>query len=294
MKSSCRRGIAALLPILALTPLAAGAQFGNFEDLGLANKTELSVVVTEGNSNTETFGFKHALTRTWTRSRYRLRLEGVRADTGDDRFALVDASAPDGFVVVEPEPEVDVEKYLVENRYDRRIGSGRAFWNVGLTWDRNRDAGILNRYVAFAGAGHLWFRDEGRGEFYTTYGLSYTDREEETPDPTKDERFLGARLGWFYERKLGSVTTYTNEWRFNSNLSRFSDFASDMTNAVAVSMNERLALKVSLQWLYNHEPALETIDLVEIIDGTTTKVGSVQVHKKPSDLVFNTALVLSF
>jgi hypothetical protein len=41
-----------------------------------------------------------------------------------------------------------------------------------------------------------------------------------------------------------------------------SDYSFDMVNSVAVAMSKRLALKVSLQWLYNSEPALEEVDVV--------------------------------
>ncbi|MEE2778374.1 MAG: DUF481 domain-containing protein [Acidobacteriota bacterium] len=278
----------AWLSLLAAAPVVA--QFGEFEELGMTSATELSLVATEGNSSTETFGFKHALGRTWQRSRYRLRLEGVRASTRDQRFAVVDPTDPGGFAVVEPSSRPDVEKYLIENSYDRRVGDGRVFGNTGITWDRNRDAGILNRYVLFAGTGHLWHKDD-RKEFFTTYGLSYTDREETTPDPAKDDTFGGARLQSFYKRQLGAVTTVTHDWRINTNFSDFSDYTSDMTQAVAVSMSKRLAIKLSLQWLYNNDPALETIDLVEI-DGTL--VGRVNVRKKRTDLVLTTSLVVTF
>ena len=287
------RAGSALVTILVLTAGTANGQFEGFGEPGLVNETELSLVVTEGNSNTETLGFKHLLRRTWERSRYRLKLEGVRANTADDRFALVDTDAEGGFVLIEPPSEIDVEKYLIENRYDRRIGDGRAFWNVGAGWDRNRDAGILSRYTGFAGAGHLWIENE-KGELSTTYGLSYTIREEETDDPEKDDNFGGARLGLSFERALGAVTKYTSELAFNTNFKDPDDYSSDLTNAVAVAMSDRLALKLSLQWLYNSEPALESIDLIEIADGSETTVGTVDVRKKPSDLVLNASLVISF
>ena len=71
-------------------------------------------MVTSGNSDTETFGFKNFLRHRWERSQFRLRLEGVRSKTADDRFAVVDfgelpSDPPDDFdlnelpfTVVEP------------------------------------------------------------------------------------------------------------------------------------------------------------------------------------------------
>ena len=62
-----------------------------------------------------------------------------------------------------------------------------------------------------------------------------------------------------------------------------------MTNSIAVGINSRLALKVSLQWLYNNFPALEEIDLLGAEEGAT-----VMARKEKLDTIFSTSLVISF
>ena len=89
----------------------------------------------------------------------------------------------------------------IENRYDRNI-SERFFWNAGVSWERNKNAGILNRYIGFAGVGNRWWSREDL-KFSTTYGLSYTDREDEVQDPLKDDTFVGFRFGWEYLNQWG-------------------------------------------------------------------------------------------
>ena len=101
---------------------------------------------------------------------------------------------------------MDVANSLLRGSYERNITS-RFFWNTGASWDRNDDAGILNRYIVHAGVGNTWV-DIMRRRFATTYGLSYADREEEEPDPEKDRRFAGARLGWNYTEKFNAGTTF--------------------------------------------------------------------------------------
>jgi hypothetical protein len=81
-------------------------------------------------------------------------------------------------------------------------------------------------------------------------------------------------------------------------------------------MSKRVALKVSLQWLYSHEPALEDVDVVariEIVDPdgipgngdeffrTVTEGGAeiefddeAQIRKEELDQVFRTSLVITF
>ena len=80
-------------------------------------------------------------------------------------------------------PELDAANYLVGGDYERKI-SAAWFWNAGASWYRNDDAGILNRYIVFGGVGNTW-ADNQRRRFVTSYGVSYTDREEEEPDPER-------------------------------------------------------------------------------------------------------------
>ena len=100
--------------------------------------------------------------------------------------------------------------YLLRGSYERNI-TPRFFWNTGASWDRNDDAGILNRYIVHAGVGNTWV-DIERRRFATSYGISYTDREEEKPDPEKDRRFAGARLGWDYMEQFNAGTTFDNKF----------------------------------------------------------------------------------
>ena len=296
---------------------------GGERELGWSNATDLSLVFTEGNSAARTLGFANRLQRVWPRSRLEIDATGVRSGTSDDRFFLVDpgfvfpvGATPDdlSFQFVKPAPTADVATYLLGGRYDRNL-TERVFWNVGVSWDRNEDAGILHRYIAFAGVGNIWSETETR-QFSTSYGLSYTDREEENPDPEKDRRFGGARLGWDYLERLGSATVFESDFTTNINIAKGSDYSFTTTNSVTVSMNAVLSLKVSLQFLYENEPALETgLDVIAHIDlidpdgipgsgdelfetvtegGTRIVLDSADALKDKLDTIFRTALVITF
>jgi hypothetical protein len=287
-----------------------------------ANETELSIVFTQGNSDTNTVGFKDTLTRRWSDASFRLKLEALRSDTSDDWFEQVDpgftwlpgeSAPPTTSKLVKPKSEPDVGTYFVEGRYDRTIRKSLN-WHAGLSWDRNMDAGILGRTIVFGGLGNLWW-DRDDLKFQTSYGLSWTDRKEETPDPEKEEQFTGVRLGWTFRKKFGEVTTYTNDWTNNVSIADTNDWSSDMTNAVSVSMSKRLSLRVSLVWMYNHEPALEDVDVVARVvvrdpdgipgngdeffetvtdGGYEVVVGETRVRKEKLDQIFKTTLVVSF
>ncbi len=285
-----------LVPTISLisSPSWAQVEVEEGEDLGWSNSTDLSLVVTEGNSSTSTLGFNNYLQRLWSNARYSLRVEAVRSDTADDPFAIVIPDTDGGFYVEYPDKALDVERYYIENRYDRNI-TERFFWNAGVSWERNKTAGILNRYIGFAGVGNLWWSREDL-KFSTTYGLSYTDREDDVQDPFQDDTFVGFRFGWEYLNQWGKVTTYRNTWNYTNSLSDSSDYYSDMMNSITVAINDRLALRVSLQWLYNSIPGLEEVPLF-VLDpdtGLKVEVGEVEIRKDQLDTIFSTSLVVNF
>ena len=284
-------------------------------ELGWSNTTEFSLVGTSGNSDTQTVGFKDLLRKKMKSSAFRLRVEGVRAESADDRFAVVDpatvvpsppplADQDVGLILVTPSRDVDVNNFLVEGRYDRNI-TENFFWHVGAGWDKNKDAGITSRSQVFAGVGNTWWDREDL-TFATAYGVSYTDAEYDTFDPERDESFPGVRFEWNYFNKFGKVTEYRNDWSINGNLNDLGDFRYDMVNSIRVAMSEHLALQFSLQWLYANKPALEDIDVKLFTDEdgnvvwpctttcTESILGETQIRKKKLDSVFNVSLVVNF
>lgn len=290
-----RRATLLALSVCLLAPLAGLAQETEEEgELGWSNVTDLSLVITDGNSSTETFGLKNRLRRDWERAQYTFRIDAVRSNTADDPIALLrDPDLPE-YDVITFDKSLDVENYFVENRYDRSI-TERFFWNAGLTWDRNKDAGIESRWIGYAGVGHIWWDREDL-KFNTSYGLSYTSRQEEDETPDKDDTFAGFRFNWQYENQWGKVTTFENDWTTNYSFSNSTDWSSDMTSSIVVAMNSRLALRVSLQWLYNNLPANQDLDVFAVDNegNLQLKPFKVQEPKDKLDTIFRTSLVIRF
>ena len=318
--------------MLALLPLAppalAAPQRGGADDdrpAAWSNETELSVVRTQGNAETQTFGFKNTLRRHWPSTRMRLRVDGVRARTGGEQVLVVAPGLrfPPGARPEQAATRVertggapDVEQYFVEALVERTI-SDRFFWNAGASWDRNRDAGIRNRHIAFGGVGNVWTdpADGGGAAFSTAYGVSYTAREETEPDPARAGRFAGVRIDSDYHQPLGAAVELDSDATLNVNLPAASDYSLNLTNAVGVAISEHLALRVSLQHLYEHEPAVEEVGIVArvaLIDpdgapgsgdelfetvangGATIAIGTGPIRKNRLDVVLRTALVVTF
>lgn len=321
---------------LVALPTIAPAQEQGPDKNKWDNDTELSLVATQGNAETISFGFKNVYQKWWgaqDNSRFQLKLEGTLSQEADDRFvvATLDPSQPidpddpcsstgTTCTTVEPALKDSIERYLVEGRFDRKF-SRRTLWHAGASWDRNLTdrSGVENRYIGFAGVGNIWW-DNDDLRFRTNYGVSYTDREETTPDPLKEDRFGGLRFDWSYRNKWGKNVTYTNTWTINSSLDDTQDYNFDMINGISVTMTKKIALKVSLQWLYNNEPPLNTVDLecanpnpsdprdtipcdllcvddggapISCLDpGAMQLNNETDIRKDKSDLIFNTSLVV--
>jgi len=291
--------------------------------LGWSNSTDLSLVVTAGNSQSTTLGFSNQLRHVRPRDRFEFDVTVVRASKSDDRYFLVEpglefpvggAPTNPATTLIKPDPTLDVANYLVQTAYERDL-SAKVFWNTGASWYRNDDAGILNRYIVFAGFGNKWV-DNQRRRFATSYGISYTDREEEKPDPEKDRRFAGARAGWDYTEHFNAATTFDSDFAWNLSFADPSDYSISTLNALTVAMSSRVSLKVSLQWLYENEPALESdldvIAFVEVVNpdgvpasgderfrtlqsgGNKLVLGAADARKDRLDTVIRTALVIKF
>ena len=96
-------------------------------------------------------------------------------------------------------------------------------------------------------------------------------------------------------KKLGTTTTYTNELVFDENVEESKDFRGDMINGLSVQMTTRLALKVSLRWLYDNSPAIRELDLYDISpDNGGVKQTTVTEELDELDTIFTTSLVINF
>lgn len=247
---------------------------------------EFSYVATAGNSEVSTLGFKNTLSRAWDKSSFEVKAGAVRGEATTRTRAVVSGPA----IQESSTTELTAENYFFNGRCDRKI-TDRLFWYTGAGWDRNRFAGIQNRYSGAGGVGNIWI-EEDRVKFRTDYALSYTKQENVVDAPGGDDSFLGMRVSGKYLHKLGANATYGNDLIVDGNLDETSDYRADMTNWVAVTMSARLALKVSLQWLYDHEPSFESI--ADPLDLLPPAGPTASAQLDDLDTIFTVSLVASF
>ena len=151
MRFHLSTGIVAIA-LLVVVPAAAEDE----KKTGWSTTAEVGLVVTSGNSDTQTIRFKDETTRTWERFTFRIKAGAIRAETTTTTRTAVDVGA--GPVVSETEStETNAEAYYFEGWFDKKVHD-KFFWFVGAGWDRNRPAGVDSRTTAFSGVGNILAR----------------------------------------------------------------------------------------------------------------------------------------
>ncbi|MEE8524096.1 MAG: DUF481 domain-containing protein [Thermoanaerobaculia bacterium] len=254
--------------VLSVSPLVAqDGTRGEDEKPRWAFTGELSLVDTGGNSETSTVGLGVKATRAAQGGgKLELTAGGLRVEsTTTSRFAV---GSPDAFEIVERSTtETTAENYHLKGRYDRPV-STRLFWFLGAGLERNEFAGFDSRTNVAAGVGHLWFEDD-RKHLRTDYSVTYTRQDDLVDDPATPDGFLGLRLGYDYRRGLSATSAFESVLVLDANADETEDLRADLSHAVSVSINERMALKVGLQLLFDNLPSRVQVPLVDAA-GTPT------------------------
>ena len=278
---------AALAVLFALSSAAGGEE--EEKKLGWLDTAELTYVATGGNAEAETLGLRNTLFRVWKVGVLKLETGALRAETTTTSRRAI-GSRQDFLVQEESDTRLTAETYFLRGRYDRPINE-KLFWFAGAGWERNQFAGLENRLSAVAGVGHSWL-DDGASHFRTDYGFSFTDQEDVVDDPSRDDAFLGLRLGWDYLRQLTGTAFLGSLLLVDQNIDESDDLRADMTNSITVTMSNRLALKVSLQVLFDNQPGLVGVPLFTADDSPTGLV--VLGELEEIDTILNVALVAHF
>jgi putative salt-induced outer membrane protein YdiY len=275
------------IALLVVVPISAEDE----KKTGWSSTAEVGVVMTSGNSETETFSFKDETTRSWEKSSFRIKAGAIRAES--TTVALREAvGTPGSFVIEETKATTtSAEVYYFEGRFDKKIHD-KFFWFAGAGWDRNRPAGIDSRTAAFGGVGNIW-RDDDKIKFRTDYALSYTDQEDVVPTASSENQYAGLRGSWIYKHQLTESTEYFNDLVVDLNLENSDAWRADMINAIAVAINSKLALKTSLQTLYNNAPPMELLDLVPVSGGIPTGT-KIPFELDELDTILSASLVINF
>jgi putative salt-induced outer membrane protein YdiY len=250
------------------------------------NSTEFAFVSTSGNASSTTLGLKSTLSGADERQSFKLEIGGIRASSN---FTTRTATGTTGDFVVtkETRTEQSAANYFARSRFDRNIKSAFAFGGAG--WQRNTFSGVNHRFSLVAGMGKTFVESE-TGLFKADLGATYTVQKDVTPDPTKNEGFGGARATIEASRAVTSTTDLATIVLIDENLRTTEDLRIDWVASIAVALTEGLAFKTSFQILFDNDPALVGIPL---LDGGGLPTGeSVQVPSQKVDSFLTLSLVI--
>ena len=250
--------------------------------------TELSSVVTAGNSESNTFGLVGTVRRVWELAELRIDGGAVRAEAAiKNRFAV---GARNDFRVNEDERrEKTAENYYARGRYERNI-STRFLAFAGADWLRNPFAGIDSRFLVAGGAGNVW-ADRDHLRFKTGYSVTYTFETAVVENPFVSTEFAGLRLGYDYWQKLTESTDITSNLTADWNLDNTDDVRVIFNVGLPIEISSKLAFKPTLNLQWRNQPALTEVPLFDTSGMDTGE--KVLVPLEDLDMIFTAALVVN-
>jgi putative salt-induced outer membrane protein YdiY len=276
-----------VLAVLALGPSPARGQ--DEKKPGLLGPwkatAEISYVVTGGNTATSALSLGTSFTRKWANDT--LLVKGYILKSNSTTTTRTAVGTETDFDIVENKVRSTVaENYLLAGQYDRRI-SKKLLGQVGLSWDRNRFAGVDDRVMLTTGFGYAWV-EKSRTQVKTSGALTYTLRQYVGENTIS---FAGLRFSIIGEQKILENSSLSTAFVFDDNLKAMEDWRFDWANSVTASMSKWIALKVSLRMFYQNVPAIQGIPLFDI-DGLP--LGTVGVPLKNLDMFLTTSIVINF
>jgi putative salt-induced outer membrane protein len=248
------------------------------------NKAELGLVVTSGNSESESFALSNEFEYAWDKAQLTIDASAIRV-SNTKRTAENVA----GELVVTKIDETTVETYALSGKY-RRALSERMFWYARAGWIRDVQAGIDSRYGVGGGFGYRFFETD-RHSLLGEAGVDYTD---ESLVNGASDSFAGLRVGLDYARTLSETAEWTSELDVNGNLDDTDDLRAVWANAVTASLTTKMALKAGYTIKFDNRPVVDFITTTEIDPGTGLPYEPVPFEFDKVDTILSASLVINF
>jgi putative salt-induced outer membrane protein YdiY len=236
--------------------LATGAPTQAAVIPGWYSTTDLIFSLQRGNSESLNLGVNANITRQWLRTAWRNQASFVRNDVNEPTRRAIGTNA--GNAVLEKGPSVTKsEKVFINSTLERRV-TERFFWNAGGSFERDIFAGLKSRYLGQAGIGYMWLKPDNSSRFQLGVAGTYTSQEDlvDDQDPETEDQFAGVRATADGEARFGDRKehAYTSTLIVDENLQNTDDIRANWQNALSMALNQKLALKVSLQFAYDNLP----------------------------------------
>lgn len=252
-----------------------------------AGSAELTGVWTGGNSSASTFGLNASLRKEWPMAELKVDGGGIRTETVEFTRAAR-GSTQDFEIIEQTDRQRTAESYYARGRYDRHL-SETLYTFGGVDWLRNTFSGIDSRFLFAVGAGNRWVSND-RTRFKTDVGVTYTLQDDVVSNPFVSSEFAGVRAALDLWKYISSSAEFSSALVADWNLDNREDVRLDWTSSLPVSINNRLALKPSLQLLWRNEPSLIEVPLFTPDGASTGEVVTTPLQKL--DTFFTLALVV--
>ncbi|MBU2575113.1 MAG: DUF481 domain-containing protein [Elusimicrobia bacterium] len=219
--------MAKILSAAALLCLASAARAQeapkNWKDTA-----ELSYVKTAGNSKTSTLSAKNLFNRDWGKAALELAAGGLGTESGDT---------------------VTAEQYNASGKISLKLsGSNYAFQKTA--WDKNRFAGIKDRFDIALGVGRN-FLYLANDKLFGEAGGGYI-REDRL---LSDNQSFGTFRGYAkYIRTLSPSANASQDLEYLGNLKDSKDYRMNAETAIVTTISTHFSLKASYLWKYSNAP----------------------------------------
>jgi putative salt-induced outer membrane protein len=234
------RLLAVIAALGAALPLRAGEPPAKWTDQG-----EASLASTNGNSQGTTTSVKDLYTYHWSE--------------------VTDLELAGGAFGANSHREVTAENYNASEKLSKKlVGKDYAFERFG--WDKDRFAGIADRYDGSAGVGRLLL-DFPKDKLNFELGGGYVG-EQLTDAPHQD---YGSGRSYFkYEHDISSTSKFTQAAEYLHDFSYEKAYRINTETAVIAALSTHLSLKASFVWKRNGQPPPgfvkdDTITLVSLV-----------------------------
>ncbi|CAM2070347.1 DUF481 domain-containing protein [Sulfidibacter corallicola] len=250
---------------------------------------DLSVVLSGGNTEAETWSLKNLYTYQWPRTQFKASAFAVRKELTEDNFTGL--LQDDGSVIVEENSDTETleEKYDVELTLEQQI-TGSWFWDVHAGWERDRFSGIDNRVDIHLGLGRYFVKTENR-VFKATLAAGYTDEDPVVEDPAHDDGFSGFRAAYDWLIKFKPRGQFTQNFQASTNNDESDDLRMQLDTSVVNQFTRHIGLKAGLLMKYDNNPSLIP---VSVFDGAGTQVDTIEVESDELDTVLTMSLSIAF
>lgn len=215
--------------IISLLSLSfAAVSFAETATKPWKNESELSVVSSNGNTRSDSSSGKDTFTYKWTKTTMELIGGGMGARSNGQTIA---------------------EKYFASEKVSYSL-SDRNYAFEKIAWDKDRFAGIKNRYDGTVGLGREIMK-RPKDLLIAELGGGYTSEERYNQ---KRNSFNSGRAYSKYTRTLSDTANFSQDAEYIQNFENPDDFRAKTETALIAALSVHFSLKVAYLWKHVGTP----------------------------------------